>query len=556
MRLPSLPSLRPHLGAARLEIAALSLLAILPLLPYLDVLMRGVPRYTLLADFAFIEHDTRHVFSGETLLGLQGRFAWHHPGPLFFYFVAPFTSLFGKTSTGLYVGTWVLVALALGSLTAMTRMFTTRACAVALLGGIAAWFCAFGDIATNPWNRVVVVVPLLACVGFAALFGRGMTSAVYPLLFFGAIAAETHVSTVTTVSALGGAALVSFLVHSRRRRTIARDARHLWIAAALLLLAVAPMLVEEFFSAHEGNLTRLYHFMRDRQEPLRTYGEALKDWGLATSWLPGRILDRSMATEGPVPMMIRWDAVPTGLSRAAVTLTVIHVITAIGALLIAVRRRDLPSLAFLLAGALGEVVAINSLRAIVGEDHYSLVFWVAAPCAVTWIGVLSTLASWTGDRLAPLVAKAPWVRPLAVAAGILVMTKATADQAEWTRRNPKAPSSELELRPYLQTLVLDVEDRLRRDDEVPVIHMDGAWPLAAMAMLELEKDGFDVRYGADILGAFPGARSDAGVARPLHIWFQDGANRLPIAPCAEPISKARDYEAFVTPVDRRVCDNL
>src|SRR5262249_46029952 len=109
-----------HARPTRRETLAFALLAVVPLIPYLLVLFPSVPRYTSIADFALIEQHVRHVSVGETLLGLKSRYDWHHPGPLFFYCVAPFTVAFGRTSTGLYVGSWALVALGFAWLVALT----------------------------------------------------------------------------------------------------------------------------------------------------------------------------------------------------------------------------------------------------------------------------------------------------------------------------------------------------------------------------------------------------------------------------------------------------
>src|SRR5690606_41981929 len=102
-----------------IEAIAFGLLAALPVLPHLVLLLReGVPRFGLFGDFALLEHATRHVWSGDTLLGPYSRFRWNHPGPLFFYLAAPFQAAFGTASTGLYVATCFVNAAAAAALRA------------------------------------------------------------------------------------------------------------------------------------------------------------------------------------------------------------------------------------------------------------------------------------------------------------------------------------------------------------------------------------------------------------------------------------------------------
>lgn len=540
---------------SRIEIGAFALVAIVPLIPYLVVLLHGVPRYTSIADFAIIEQYARHVFTGETLVGLNSRYSWHHPGPLFFYFVAPFTFAFGKSSTGLFLGSWVLVALAVGTLSAMTRRFSTRACALGVLAGLIAWLAAFGDVATNPWGRLIGVAPLMVSIGFAALVARGVKIAIYPLMFFGCIAAETHVSMFTSVAVIGAGALASLLVRAARRRTVAQDAKHIALGLLLLLVFVTPMLIEQGrAAAGHGNITRLYDFFIRHRQPLKSYETAIRDWAMATAWLPDRILERRVAHETGLPMMMRWDAVPQTLTQTARTFTVIHLVTAIGASVVALRRRDTASLAFLACGVAGEVIAMSSLRAIVGEDHYSLIFWVTAPCAVTWMGVFSSFASSSAPYIAEL--RARWARSALVVIAVLAIMKVTDDQRVWTMRHWYAPATMPWLAKDLRPLVTTVEQYLATNAEVPVIHLGTAWPLAAAVALELEKDGFDVRYAQADVPIFAGARSDAGLAHPLHVWFRSPGAPLPIAACVDKIDRENTYEVFGSTSDVRVCNRL
>src|SRR5262245_61181684 len=116
------------------EVLVFALLAVLPILPYLVFVLRhGVPRFALGGDFALLEQATRHVWRGETLVGASSRFRWHHPGPLFFFLVAPFQAVFGEASTGLYVGTCAVNAAAAATLVGTTRAWAGRATALAAL---------------------------------------------------------------------------------------------------------------------------------------------------------------------------------------------------------------------------------------------------------------------------------------------------------------------------------------------------------------------------------------------------------------------------------------
>ena len=48
-------------------------------------------------DYAGLEIATRYVFTGRTLLGPYSRFMFNHPGPLYFFVIAPIYVLLGRT---------------------------------------------------------------------------------------------------------------------------------------------------------------------------------------------------------------------------------------------------------------------------------------------------------------------------------------------------------------------------------------------------------------------------------------------------------------------------
>jgi len=543
--------------ATWLEIAALALAAIVPILAHVGFFVgEGMPRYSVTSDFALIEHDARHVWRGETLLGLGSRFGWHHPGPLFFYFVSPFVALFGSPSTGLYAGTWVLSAASAVTPVVATRVACGRAPAIAVLAGVVAWLAAFGNVSANPWNRTVIVLPLLAYVVLVALVARSSSGASIPAAFFGALVLETHVSTVTTVGALGFAALVVFFVRARYRGGVtARERRHLLIAGALLAVFVAPMLVEQLAAPRgAGNIAKLVAFLRHRQEPLKPFGVAARDWAIAASWLPDRILECRIRDEGGVPLVVRWDAVPDHLSQTARSIATIHVLSVVGACTFAWRRRDVTSLALLGAGVLGSAFAIVAMRAIAGDEHYSLLFWATAPSTVAWIGVASTITSAFGATAQRSEGPRERIAAAALVAAALALLLATASvQRAWVARNPYAFAHPPGTRAHLRAILAGVRERLAREDATPVIHNAGAWHVATVAVLELEKDGMDVRVSDADAWAYAGGRTAAGLERPLHLWFDSPEDPLPLAPCLELVLQSGSISVYGARTEPTAC---
>lgn len=537
----------------RVEALALALLAALPTLPYLSLIVRmGVPRFNVFGDFALLEQSTRHVWSGDTLLGPYSRFRWRHPGPLFFWFAAPFQKMFGDASTGLYVATILVNALAAASIVACAHLFAKKAHGGAALFVVLAWFFAFGNVTANPWNPLVIVLPLMAYLVACAAVARGWTAAAFPAVAFGALVAQHHVAAVSTVAAAGAVALGAFYRHARKGGGVAReDRRRLALSGGLLGVLFLPPLVEQI-TAPRGNMRKLLSFFVDRHDPLKPLADAARNFVTATSWLPDRVVSRSLSAEGFIPIGMRWDPMPVELTITARNLLVVHLLALVACAVAAWRRRDAASLSLLGFGVLANLVSIAALRAIVGESFYYLCFWTTAGSSVAWIGIASTAAGAMGARLAK------WTRFVSPAFGVAALAATivvTATQKKWFDEHPFAPASS----PYAAHNLHDVRDvlleRSARDGVTPVIHAEGAWDWAYATELELEKDHCDVRVADRDVWAYSGARSSAGVAHPLHVWFASRPDPLALAKCLEPITSNSDVTVYASTVEKTSCED-
>jgi hypothetical protein len=58
----------------------------------------------LTGDLATLEVRTLNALEGRQLLGPYSRYPWSHPGPVYFYLLAPVYAVLGRAPWGLFVG--------------------------------------------------------------------------------------------------------------------------------------------------------------------------------------------------------------------------------------------------------------------------------------------------------------------------------------------------------------------------------------------------------------------------------------------------------------------
>src|SRR5919201_1559382 len=90
-----------RVSAGRLAVVCVGL-AILTIA--IAALGHRAPPFREISDGAVLEIYTLEALEGRLLVGPYSRFGWHHPGPLFFYFEAPWYWLSGRHTVGMQYG--------------------------------------------------------------------------------------------------------------------------------------------------------------------------------------------------------------------------------------------------------------------------------------------------------------------------------------------------------------------------------------------------------------------------------------------------------------------
>lgn len=215
-------------------------------------------------DQAVLDLRVRELLAGDLpALGAFSRYGWSHPGPVWFYVLAPFRAVLG--TDGLLVGSVVLFGAGIATAAVLVRRrFGPGALLLALPVTLIALFGADSFTILIPWN------PHLAAAWYAVLLVL-CTSAVFrrstdlaPAIFIGSLLVQLHVGYAALVIPL--LAGVAVILGVRFRNVLARfvaawigvRAVRWWLLATLL--AWLPPLLEQLANGREGNLWRIGSF--------------------------------------------------------------------------------------------------------------------------------------------------------------------------------------------------------------------------------------------------------------------------------------------------------
>ncbi len=434
------------------------------------------------ADIAVIESYTLMATQGTLNLGAYSRFQWHHPGPFYFFLLAPFYAVSGDKTTGLTAGA---AALALGCSVLIVMVLSRRrpalAAATASLLALYAWRAA--DAATSPWNPHVTVLPVAAVIIVAADVMAGNAVMLPLVALLASLAGQAHIALMPTVLAIGavafgrgvqGAALGND--RPRWRRAL------LWTLAAIVLAWALPA-YEQLTGKPRGNLTELWQFFLHHAangQPLRV---AVSAW---SDMLVGLLRPDFYVAQG-------WLFVESPVLWAEWLSLVLLALLGLAALR-SLQRRDwfITALTGLLATA--SVVSLWSATRIEDRIFDHDVFWVVGLGILMLAVALDSIASAIGERTRLPAASLVWqvAAFLFVAAAAVPMFTAVRRAVD---RSYEPPTDAV----IARALAADVEAFMRQDHvKRPLIKIDqDAWGYVAGAVLDLQKRGTLVSFEED-----------------------------------------------------------
>lgn len=226
-------------------------------------------------DHAVLELQVRQATESALLLGPYSRFQWHHPGPLYFYLLAPAYALSGHATSAIWGTVWTINALCLAGIVWIAHRAGGRGHALitALLLALQTRFFPVQALC-DPWNPVVIVLPFELLAFTCAAIGAGNAGLLPLATLVASFVVQTHVGTAPAVVALGFAAVAMAVLQGRRASE--RSGWSAWrrsaaISAGVLAVLWAPVLYEQL-SSPVGNLTKLVRFFASQSDS-HAFGE-------------------------------------------------------------------------------------------------------------------------------------------------------------------------------------------------------------------------------------------------------------------------------------------
>ena len=447
----------------------------------LIVLARRAGNVPTLGHLAVIESYTWMAAKGQLLYGPYSRFQWHHPGPLAFFWLAPFYALAGWKSAGMSAGALTLNLAVLAVTFSVVFRRADRVAAVAISGAIAIYAWRAAPILTSAWNPHIPVFPLIALIVVAADVVSGAVMSLPAVAVLASLIAQTHIALLPSVLVVGAFSVIGVVA---ARSQTAEKKRALIVTAAVLLVLWALPLVEQV-TAHPGNITQIWTFFVSEPHPGQRFANALYAW---EDMLTGLVRPTFAVAQG---LRVRQRSLPW-----VEGFTMLEMMGVLAAVVLAVKARRR------FEAALGGLLLLVSLLALWSAtrieetifDHE--VFWMSSLGALNIAllvapGVRPFAARTLTARVTAAVCGAGFAACLAI--GIHEMRAALLNASTPNQATDAVSAVADNLRVYFD------RERIVR----PVVRIDqDAWPLAAGVILRLQKKGVPVAVEDDWLPMF------------------------------------------------------
>jgi hypothetical protein len=151
--------------------------------------LRGEPDSYPVGDGAVLEIYTLHAAKGQLTVGPYSRFGWNHPGPMYFYGLAPAYLLSAHREESQLISVLAANLVAIGIMLLVAARYGGWPYVIALMFWFIVYymrpsgqhFWDFGDLLSSNWNPHAPLLPFALLIVLAAALSAGHL-AVLPVL--------------------------------------------------------------------------------------------------------------------------------------------------------------------------------------------------------------------------------------------------------------------------------------------------------------------------------------------------------------------------------------
>jgi hypothetical protein len=306
-----------------LDIVLRAVALVVVLAPVVAVLVTRVGRsYFPVGDPASIDLWVRDVFTGHTpLVGAYSR-GFNHPGPTYFYALAPLSKVFGGASWATLVGAALVqgAGVLLLAWTAFRRAGT--AFMLLMLGALALAYLGLDELGqfTNAWNPFAALPYFVLFLVLAWAVATGNRWSVVGALAAATFVVQCHVAyTPLVLVTLAWAAVFAVVVDRSARAeapptTGPRWSMVLGCSAATLFVLWLPPVIQELRD-RPGNLSALWDYFRAGGDTIGLRAGAgllATEFRILPPWLGGNET-YGYGTHDATPSSVAWLLIPAVL---------------------------------------------------------------------------------------------------------------------------------------------------------------------------------------------------------------------------------------------------
>ncbi len=476
------------LGASGLAVAIVAVAV-------LAIGRRATPTYPV-SDHALIELATINALDGRQLHGPYSRYGWRHPGPLLFYFLAPFYAATGSRTAGLAAGALMINLAALASVCVAIRS-AGPLLTIALTSIFAMYLARVSGLLVSAWNAHIVVIASVALVVNCAAVAAGHVRLLPLLAVVASFLVQTHIGTFPLAAVSGALVAAAMGYHWRtaaaEERTVLKTQanRAAWLVAALWLLPVA-----EELDRPVGNLSVMWQFA---QQPGRTAGlaQAFDSWA---SMITGVLHSGLTVPRGR--LLVQQTAAWPWMTA----ITQLILLAAVVAW--AARRRERLH-AWIAAHSLAaSVVGLWAVTRIPDGIHDHQLFWMSAVGALGIASILAAAGTVISERWQAIWSSAPMVAW--VSAALLLIGVSLAGLRQMTLVEGTSQSTPADDHVMRATRAIQAEIE-RQSAQRPMVVIDQrVWDSAAGVILQLRKNGIRVVIEDSLVAMFAGTVAPNG----------------------------------------------